>query len=46
MVDTTFEESESKQEEVHLDDSKSLRLPYHELLSNSPILSKAYKKTD
>jgi len=44
MADTTSEGSESDQEdEVNFDDPKSLRKAYHELLSNSLILSKAYK---
>lgn len=44
MDDTTSEESESEQEKVDLDDPKSLRQTYHKLLSNSSIISKAYKK--
>ena len=44
MVDTTSEEFESDQEdEINFDDPESLRKAYHELLSNSSILSKAYK---
>jgi len=39
----TSEGFESYQEdEVNFDDPKSLRKAYHELLSNSSILSKAY----
>jgi len=44
MADRTFDESESDQEdEVNFDDLDVLRKSYHELLSNSSILSKAYK---
>ncbi|KAH1212279.1 hypothetical protein GmHk_14G040521 [Glycine max] len=44
MPDTTSKESESdSNEEVNLDDSKTLKLAYHELLSNSSILSKVYR---
>jgi len=44
MENTTSEGSESDQEdEVNFDNPKSLRKAYHELLSNSFILSKAYK---
>jgi len=44
MKDTTSEEFESDQEdEVNLNDPESLKFFYHELLSNSSILSKAYK---
>ena len=39
MADTTFEEWESEQEEVDLNEPKSLKKVYHELLSNSSILS-------
>lgn len=45
MANTTSKESELDQEyKVHFIDPKSLKQAYHELLSNSPILSKAYKK--
>lgn len=44
MPDKTLEESESDlDEEVNLDGPKTLKLAYHELISNSFILSKAYK---
>ena len=44
IANTTSEEFESDQEdEVNLDDPESLKKAYHELLSNSSILSKAYK---
>ena len=44
MADTTSEGSELDQEDqVNFDGPKSLRKYYHELLSNSSILSKAYK---
>ena len=44
MADTTSEESELDQEdEVNFNDIESLRKVYHELLSNSSILSKDYK---
>jgi len=44
MADTTSKEFELDQEDVvNLDDSKSFRKVYHELLSNSFTLSKAYK---
>ena len=44
MVYTTFEEFESDQEdEVNIDDLECLKKAYHELLSNSSILLKAYK---
>jgi len=47
MVDTTTEESESKQEEgVDFANLKSLNHAYHELLFNSSILSKDYSKTN
>lgn len=42
MVDTTIEDSGSD-EEVNLYDLEFLKLVYHELFSNSSILSKAYK---
>ena len=44
MADTTFEGSKSYQDDqVNFDDVESLRKAYHELLSNSSILSKAYR---
>lgn len=43
MANTTIEELESKQEEeVDFNNPESLKQAYHELLSNSFILSKAY----
>lgn len=45
MTDTTSKESKSDQDdEVHFDDPKSFKQAYHELFSNSSILSKDYKK--
>ena len=45
ITDTTSKESESDQKnKVNLDDLESLKKAYHELLSNSSILSKACKK--
>ncbi|KAL5180230.1 hypothetical protein HKD37_01G001401 [Glycine soja] len=45
MADTTSDEFESnKEDEVNFNDPKILRKPYHELLSNSSILLKDYKK--
>ena len=44
MVDTTSKEYESNQEDkVNLDDPESLKKAYHELPSNSYVISKAYK---
>lgn len=44
MDDIEIEESKSEQEEdVDFDRPKSLKQAYHELLSNSSTLSKAYK---
>ena len=45
MTDTTSKESKSDQEdEVNCDNLESLRKAYHEILSNSSILSKACRK--
>lgn len=44
MADTTSEESKSESDvEVNLNDLKTLQSTYHKLLSNSPMLSKAYQ---
>ena len=44
MTDTTLEKFESNlDEEINFVDLESLKLAYHELLSNLSILSKAYK---
>ena len=44
MEDKTSKRSESDQDsKVNLDDLESLRKAYHELWSNSSILSKAYR---
>ena len=43
MVDIASKALESKLDEVDLDDTESLKQTYHELLSKSYILSKAYK---
>lgn len=44
MTDTTLEKFESNlDEEINFVDLESLKLAYHELLSNSSILSKVYR---
>jgi len=44
MVDSTSKEFElHKEDEVNFNDPESFKQAYHELLSNSSILSKAYK---